>query len=156
MLMLDASARETPTKLIRWRSLDVLSPTIGRVWLQRDDISFRLVPWGPPYSSAWKSWWAIRFGPDSEGVGNAKVLGGTQQVSLSEQKIREADAPGVATRGVGGGNATPLPQFVPVAFAGEDGTGRIELSCAGVTIRVGNGFDGGDLRRVLQVVRELR
>jgi transposase len=59
-------------------------------------------------------------------------------------------------RGVAGGNTTPLPEFVPVALAGEDGAGRIELSCAGVTIRVGNGFDGGDLRRVLQVVRELR
>jgi hypothetical protein len=34
--------------------------------------------------------------------------------------------------------------------------GRIELSCGGVTIRVGSGFDAGDLRRVLQVVRELR
>jgi transposase len=59
-------------------------------------------------------------------------------------------------RGVDGGNATPLPQFVPVALAGEGGAGRIELSCAGVTIRVGAGFDAGDLRRVLQVVRELR
>ncbi len=59
-------------------------------------------------------------------------------------------------RGVAGGNATPLPQFVPVALAGEGGTGGIELSCAGVTIRVGAGFAAGDLRRVLQVVRELR
>jgi transposase len=59
-------------------------------------------------------------------------------------------------RGVEEGNATPLPQFVPVALAGEGGAGRIELSCAGVTIRIGSGFAAGDLRRVLQVVRELR
>jgi transposase len=59
-------------------------------------------------------------------------------------------------RGVGGVGATPLPQFVPVELAEEGGTGGIELSCAGVTIRVGSGFAAGDLRRVLQVVRELR
>ena len=59
-------------------------------------------------------------------------------------------------RGVGGGNATPLPQFVPVALAGEGVAAGIELSCAGVTIRVGAGFASGDLRRVLAVVRDLR
>ena len=53
------------------------------------------------------------------------------------------------------GRAVPLPQFVPVAIAGEGDRRRIELSCAGVTIRLGGGFDAGDLRRVLQVVREL-
>ena len=59
-------------------------------------------------------------------------------------------------RGAGGGNATSLPQFVPVALAGEGGAGGIELSCAGVTIRVGAGFVASDLHRVLQVVRDLR
>ena len=59
-------------------------------------------------------------------------------------------------RGVGGGNAMPLPQFVPIAIAGEGGGDRIELSCAGVTIRVGSGFAAEELRRVLQVVRDLR
>jgi transposase len=58
--------------------------------------------------------------------------------------------------GVARGDTTPLPQFVPVALADEGGTAGIELSCAGVTIRVGAGFAAGDLRRVLQVVRELR
>ena len=53
------------------------------------------------------------------------------------------------------GRAVPPPQFVPVAIADEGEMGRIELSCAGVTIRLGGGFDAGDLRRVLQVVREL-
>ena len=52
------------------------------------------------------------------------------------------------------GRGSPLPRFVPVAIAGDGG--RIELSCAGVTIRVGGGFDAGDLARVLQVVRDLR
>jgi transposase len=54
------------------------------------------------------------------------------------------------------GDTTKAADFIPVAIASESGPGRIELSCAGVTIRVGAGFDGGDLRRVLQVLRELR
>ena len=49
-----------------------------------------------------------------------------------------------------------LPNFVPVAVAAPDGaTDRIELESAGVRIRVGSGFDAGDLRRVLLVLREL-
>jgi hypothetical protein len=34
-------------------------------------------------------------------------------------------------------------------------TGRIEVIAGGMTIRVVTGFDAGDLRRVLQIVREL-
>jgi len=34
-------------------------------------------------------------------------------------------------------------------------SGRIEVIAAGITIRVGAGFDSDDLRRVLQIVREL-
>jgi hypothetical protein len=56
-----------------------------------------------------------------------------------------------------------MPQFVPVALAAPAETGaasaggssRIEVIAAGLTIRVGTGFDPGDLRRVLQIVREL-
>ena len=56
-----------------------------------------------------------------------------------------------------------LPQFVPVALASPAETGaasagrssRIEVIAAGLTIRLGAGFDSGDLRRVLQIVREL-
>jgi transposase len=49
-----------------------------------------------------------------------------------------------------------LPSFVPVAVAVPDGaTDRIELESAGVTVRVGSGFDAGELRRVLLVLREL-
>jgi len=66
---------DLPNRL-RWRSSDILSPTIARVWLQRDDVSFRLVPWLGSPNSYWASWWPIRFGPDAEGVGNAKVGGG--------------------------------------------------------------------------------
>jgi transposase len=55
------------------------------------------------------------------------------------------------------------PEFVPLTLASpsESGTatgeanGRIEVIAAGITIRVGTGFDGDDLRRVLQIVREL-
>jgi hypothetical protein len=61
---------------LRWRSSDILSPTIARVWLQRDDVSFRLVPWMGSPNSYWASWWPIRFGPDAEGAGNARVGGG--------------------------------------------------------------------------------
>jgi transposase-like protein len=49
-----------------------------------------------------------------------------------------------------------LANFVPVAVAAPDGaTDRIELESAGVTIRVGSGFDAGELRRVLLVLRGL-
>ena len=49
-----------------------------------------------------------------------------------------------------------LPSFVPVAVAVPDrATDRIELESAGVRIRVGSGFDAGELRRVLLVLRGL-
>jgi transposase len=56
-----------------------------------------------------------------------------------------------------------VPEFVPVALASQigcgsakgDEAGRIELIAAGITIRICTGFDAGDLRRVLQIVREL-
>jgi transposase len=56
-----------------------------------------------------------------------------------------------------------MPKFVPVTLASPAETGAtatggssgIEVIAAGVTIRLGAGFDGGDLRRVLQIVREL-
>jgi hypothetical protein len=49
-----------------------------------------------------------------------------------------------------------LPNFVPVAVAAPGGgADRIELESAGVTIRVGSGFDAGELRRVLLVLRGL-
>ena len=55
------------------------------------------------------------------------------------------------------------PEFVPVRLASPAETGptmmagsnRIEVIAAGLTIRLGAGFDSGDLRRVLQIVREL-
>jgi len=60
---------------------------------------------------------------------------------------------------VGGG----APEFVPVRLASPVETGPammgnsswIEVVTAGLTIRLGTGFDSGDLRRVLQIVREL-
>jgi transposase len=56
-----------------------------------------------------------------------------------------------------------VPEFVPVTLASQTGcgpaldgaNGRIEVIAGGITIRVGTGFDTNDLRRVLQVVREL-
>ena len=52
-----------------------------------------------------------------------------------------------------------LPEFVPVALAApvepDAASRRIEVIAAGLTIRLGTGFDTGDLRRVLQIVREL-
>ena len=79
LVMLDGASRE------KWRSSDTLSPATARVWLQRDDVSFRLINWFPSPRSHWTSWWPIRFGPDSEGVSNAKVWGGTvpyQQIRI--------------------------------------------------------------------------
>jgi transposase len=54
------------------------------------------------------------------------------------------------------------PEFVPVRLASpadsgaamRAGSSRIEVIAAGLTIRLGAGFDSGDLRRVLQIVRE--
>ena len=55
-----------------------------------------------------------------------------------------------------------MPAFVPVALASpaesevtRAGGSSIEVIAAGLTIRLGTGFDSGDLRRVLQIVREL-
>jgi len=78
LLMLDPVSRS------RWRSLDVLSQVIARVWLRREDISFRLIPWGPPQDSRFASWWPIRFGSDLDGVGNAKQWRG----SLPYENVR--------------------------------------------------------------------
>jgi transposase len=55
------------------------------------------------------------------------------------------------------------PEFVPVRLASLAETdptmmgdhSPIEVIAAGLTIRLGSGFDTGDLRRVLQIVREL-
>ena len=55
------------------------------------------------------------------------------------------------------------PEFVPVRLASPAETDptmmsnsrRIEVVAAGLTIRLCTGFDMGDLRRVLQIVREL-
>jgi transposase len=56
-----------------------------------------------------------------------------------------------------------VPEFVPVMVASPAGlaartggdSGRIEVITGAITIRIGSGFDSGDLRRVLQIVREL-
>ena len=56
-----------------------------------------------------------------------------------------------------------VPEFVPVRLTSPTksepaiggANGRIEVIAGGITIRLGTGFDGGDLRRVLQIVREL-
>jgi hypothetical protein len=90
LLMLDKPNRLT------WRSADMLSPTMARVWLRRDDISFRLVPWLPASSRDRASRSAIRFGPDSEGVGNATVSGGT----VPYQQLRILYVSGRAARRV--------------------------------------------------------
>jgi hypothetical protein len=70
LIMLDETSRS------RWWSNSTRSQVIARAWLQRDDISFRLVNWYPILEAHLASWWAVRFGPDSEGVSNAKAWGG--------------------------------------------------------------------------------
>ena len=50
LVMMDAADR------LKWRSEDTLSPTIARVWLHRDDISFRVVPISKSPNSYWASW----------------------------------------------------------------------------------------------------
>jgi len=102
-----AMGRQAPIQLLvmldedsqlNWRSSDTLSPVIARVWLHRDDVSFRLIPWYHAPSSLWSSWWPVRFGPDSEGVSGAKVWGGTvpyQQIRIL--KVRGHSAQRVTT-----------------------------------------------------------
>jgi hypothetical protein len=59
-----------------WGSSDLLSPIYSRTWFGRDDISFRLMPdKRDVVAPAPDSFWIVRFGPDSEGVGNAKLFG---------------------------------------------------------------------------------
>ena len=61
------------------------------------------------------------------------------------------------------GGDSGAAEFVPVRLASPTGLGptmagdsaRIEVIAGGITIRIGSGFDSGDLRRVLQIVREL-
>lgn len=89
LIMLDEASRS------KWRALDVLSPVIARVWTQRDDTSFRLVPWFAAPSLAYSDWWTIHFGSDSDGVRNARVGGGT--IPYSDLAILEIEK-GVARR----------------------------------------------------------
>jgi hypothetical protein len=51
-----------------------------------------------------------------------------------------------------GGRRDRFAEFCPGGGGEAD---RIALVSAGVTIRVGSGFDAGELRRVLLVLREL-
>ena len=59
--------------------------------------------------------------------------------------------------------SSSMPEFVPVRLASPTGSspavggesGKIEVIAGGTTIRLGTGFDNGDLRRVLRIVREL-
>ena len=119
LLMLDGSSRS------RWRSSDILSPVIARVWLQREDISFRLVNWYPTPSSYWASWWPIRFGSDSEGVGNAKVLGGAvpyDQTRILKVSGHTAQRVLVANRSDFTGFEVEWDRDGPVTFPGVDST----------------------------------
>ena len=102
LIAADAVAGRKPTQVLLmldepnrrfWRSSDVLSPIIARVWLRGLDISFRIVPWMPSPEASWQSWWRVRFGPDAEGLGNAKVWGGTvpyQQIAVLRISGRNA------------------------------------------------------------------
>jgi hypothetical protein len=48
-----------------------------------------------------------------------------------------------------------LASSAETAAAMMAGSSRIEVITGGLTIGLGTGFDSGDLRRVLQIVREL-
>jgi hypothetical protein len=106
-----------------WRSLDVLSPVIARVWFPGVNTSFRLVPWAPPPYDDWRSWWRVRFGPDSEGIGNAKVGGGTvpyDQVAILEvhdgkaRRITHLDRQDVGNWDVNWAREAPIDLSLPL------------------------------------------
>ena len=59
-----------------WQSSDSVMPTMASVWFHRDDVSFRVVPWKPAPLADWISFWTLKFGRDSDGVSNAKPMGG--------------------------------------------------------------------------------
>jgi hypothetical protein len=114
-----------PVSRSRWRSSDTLSPVIARVWLKREDISFRLIPWFPTPSSAWASWWPIRFGPDSEGVGNAKLWNGGipyDDVRILEVKARTARRVSIADRRDFDGWEVQWQRDKPITVPGIDAT----------------------------------
>jgi hypothetical protein len=116
----------------RWRSSDILSPTIARVWLQRKDISFRLVNWLPTPNSYWASWWPIRFGFDSDGVGNVKVPYNAQLPKLLDgavpyDQVRILDVRGhtaqrvlVANKSDFSGREVEWDRDGPITFPGVD------------------------------------
>jgi hypothetical protein len=123
LLMLEDNSR------LWWRSGDVLSPTIARVWFHGADISFRLVPWAPPLEDAWRPWWRIRFGLDSEGIGNAKVGGGTlsyDQVAILEvrdgtaRRIRHLERQDLRNWDVDWARETPIDLSSPLCPTSPD------------------------------------
>jgi hypothetical protein len=122
LLMLDGTARS------RWRSIDSLSPIIAQVWLQRGDISFRLINWFPLYdptiNSYWGAWWRVRFGSDSDGVGNAKwgVTFPYDKTRILKVSDRTARRVLVANRSDFTGLEVEWDRDGPVAFPGVDPT----------------------------------
>ena len=116
LLILDGAARGGS-------GLAILSPIIAHVWLQRDDIAFRLVNWFPPPSSDFASWWRIRFGPDSEGVTNAKTFGGTvpyDQIRILHVTDRAAQRILVADQSDFSGLEVEWDRDSPITFPGVD------------------------------------
>jgi hypothetical protein len=57
-----------------WYSSDLLSDVYAQSWFQRNDISFRIIPRSPAPEDH-KALWSIKFQPDEEGVGNARIPG---------------------------------------------------------------------------------
>jgi transposase len=90
---------------------------------------------------------AESYAPGASGTAVALRYGLHRNQIFAWRRHLRSDTTGAADRPA---------DFIPLALAGEGGADRIELSCGDVAIRVGPGFDAGDLRRVLQVVRELR
>lgn len=79
---------------VPWLSLDAMSAAYADTWFPGKNVTFRIIQSAPSPDPAWSSWWDVNFGPDAEGVSNAKVAGGTapyattRVVSFDETRVR--------------------------------------------------------------------
>lgn len=58
---------------------DALSDTYARTMLRRSDVSMRFLQRRPPPDPAWKSWWRVVLGADSEGAANTSLAATSAQ-----------------------------------------------------------------------------
>jgi hypothetical protein len=103
-----------------WYSSDLLSHIYAETWYRRKDISFRFVPTSALGTPSFEKYWPVRFGSDSEGVGNAKIWG----ITMPYDNVMVVEADGGGIRRVSTLNAADMSGFntewnrvTPIHFA---------------------------------------